>query len=200
VTAALFHRLRSNQDGATIIEFALIAPTLLVMLFGLLDLSHNMYTAQMLQGAIQQAARNSTIEGAGGREAALDGLVDQAVQVVAPGATVSFSRKSYSNFTQASRPEDYTDVNANGTCDNNEPYEDANGNGNWDLDPGQSGFGSARDAVLYTVTVNYQRFFPVYAFLPGQTDTMTMTTSTVLRNQPYGAQANSGPPATGNCT
>lgn len=199
MSAALFQRLRRNESGVTVIEFALIAPTLMVMLFGLLDLAHNMYTAQMLQGAIQQAARNSTLEGAVGSAAALDSVVTTAVHTVAPGSTLTFSRKSYSNFTNAARPEDYTDVNANGTCDANEPFEDANGNGSWDLDTGVAGFGGARDAVLYTVRVSYQRFFPVHAFIPGQSSTMTMSTSTVLRNQPYGAQAQNAVPSTRNC-
>lgn len=188
MTVRLLSRLRSEEDGVSVIEFALLAPTLLIMLFGLLDLAHNMYTAQMLQGAIQHAARNSTIEGASGSAATLDNIVSEAVHTIAPGATLTFDRKSYTNFADASRPEDYTDIDDNGTCNDGEPYEDSNGNGNWDLDPGQAGFGGARDAVLYTVTVSYNRFFPVHAFIPGQTATQTMSTSTVLRNQPYGAQ------------
>ena len=196
----MVHYLRRDQSGATIIEFALIAPTLLVMLFGLLDLSHNMYTAQMLQGAIQHAARNSTIEGATGSAAALDNAVREAVRAIATGATLTYSRKSYSKFADAMRPEDYNDVNANGTCDANEPFEDANGNGNWDLDPGKSGFGGARDAVVYTVDVSYNRLFPIYAFIPGQAQTISMSATTILRNQPYTAQQQAAAPVTGNCT
>lgn len=196
----LLCRLHRDESGVTVIEFALLAPTLLVMVFGLLDLGHNMYTAQMLQGAIQQTARRATIEGATGQAATIDSAVRDAVHAVAPGATLSFSRKSYTNFADAVRPEDFTDSNANDTCDSNEPFEDANGNGSWDADRGRSGFGGARDAVLYTVTVSYDRFFPVYAFIPGQSQTMSMSASTVLRNQPYGAQSTSAAPAIGVCT
>lgn len=198
--AKLLTRLRCDRNGVSVVEFALIAPVLLTMLMGLLDLAYNMYTAQMLQGAIQNAARQSTLEGAGNREAAINATVATAVRAIAPNAVLSFSRKSYSSFSEAGRPEDYEDQNANGTCDNGELFEDANGNGNWDADFGTAGFGGARDAVVYNVTVTYERPFPVFALIPGQTSTSTLNTTTILRNQPFGAQQERAAPQTGNCT
>lgn len=195
----LINRLRSDRQGVTVIEFALLAPTLMIMLMGLLDLAYNMYTAQMLQGAIQTAARRSTIEGASDRRDAIDGIVTTAVHTVSPSATLTFSRKAYANFGTVGRPEDFDDVNNDGTCDNGEAFEDVNGNGNWDLDPGSAGFGGARDSVLYTVSVTYPRAFPIFNFIPGQSSNFTMSTTTVLRNQPYDQQ-NTPVPATGNCT
>jgi len=59
--------------------------------------------------------------------------------------------------------------------------------------------GGARDAVVYTVTVNYPRLFPVFAFIPGQSEDFTLKSTTVLRNQPYG-QSQNAVPAMGNCT
>jgi Flp pilus assembly protein TadG len=167
---------------------------------GLFDLSHTMYTAQMLQGAIQDAARDSTIEGAQGKAETLDEHVNTAVQAIAPKAEVTFARKAYASFSGVNRPEDYNDLNGNNTCDNGEPYEDANANGDWDLDPGKAGFGGARDAVLYTVTVTYRRPFPVFAVIPGQSENFTLVANTVLRNQPYGGEAKQAVPAVGNCT
>lgn len=191
------HLLR-DEGGTTAVEFALIAPALLTMLFGLFDLGHNMYTAQMLQGAIQKAARDSTIESAATSSAQLDSMVTKAVRAIAPGAALTFTRKSYSNFTSVARPEDYNDLNSSGICDNGEAFEDANGNGTWDKDMGRDGFGGARDAVLYTVSVTYDRLFPIAAFIPGQTKTFTLATSTVLRNQPYRQQGQMLPKS-GNC-
>ncbi len=192
--------LARDQRGVTIIEFALIAPVLMLMIMGLLDLSYNMYTTEMLQGAIQSASRNSTMQSAAGQERTIDANVAKAVHAVAPGAVLSFNRRAYTTFTNAGRPEDFTDVDGNGTCNNGEPYEDANGNGNWDADSGKAGMGGARDAVLYTVTVKYPRAFPVAGFIPGQTKDFTLSAATVLRNQPYGQQELNAAPATGNCT
>lgn len=197
--ASTLQRLLRDHSGVTIVEFAMVAPVLLMLLMGLFDLSYNMYTTEMLQGAIHDAARDSTMEGAAGNEAALDAIVTTAVHAVAPAAVLSFNRQAYSSFTAIGRPEDYTDVDNNGTCDNGEPYEDANGNGAWDISTGKTGFGGARDAVLYTVTVNYKRAFPIAAFIPGQSDDFTLEASSVLRNQPFGQQNTGGPPAARNC-
>jgi Flp pilus assembly protein TadG len=195
----LLSRLLREEDGATLVEFALITPPLLVTIMGVCDLAYNMYTNEMLQGAIQNAARFSTIEGAADNPDAQDAMVTRAVKAVSPYATLQFERKSYTNFTDVNRPEDYTDVDKDGTCNNGEPFEDANGNGSWDQNPGQTGFGGARDAVLYTVTVEYPRAFPIAAFIPGQTTNFTLRSASVLRNQPYGASNNTAPPV-GSCT
>ena len=196
----MISRLSRDERGVTVIEFALIAPVLMLLLMGLFDLSYNMYTTEMLQGAIQNASRNSSMEGAAGREAALDATVTKAVRAVSPNAVLAFDRQSYASFTDAGRPEDYSDVDSSGTCNNGEPFEDANGNGTWDTSTGTAGFGGARDAVLYTVTVTYQRAFPVAGFIPGQSNDFTLSASSVLRNQPYGQQAAAAAPVTGNCT
>lgn len=191
--------LRTDQHGATLVEFALILPALLVLVLGIFDLSYNVYTNEMLQGAIQRGARDSTLEGAAANEKAIDDLVASEVHAVAANATLTFERASYASFSQVGRPEDYTDVNANNQCDAGEPFEDANGNGTWDKDPGQTGFGGARDAVLYTVTVSYPRLMPVDLVIPGMNPNFALRSSTVLRNQPYGVQAGNTAPAVGNC-
>lgn len=196
---AALRRLRDDESGVSALEFALISPALMVLLLGIFDLGYNMYTTEMLHGAIQRAARNSTIEGAGTKQAAIDAIVTGEVRAVAANATVTFERKSYASFKRVGRPEDFTDGNANGTCDNGEPYEDANGNGLWDVDPGTAGFGGARDAVLYTVTVKYPRLVSIAAWLPGMNKDFTVKTSTVLRNQPYGASGSAAAPAVKNC-
>lgn len=195
----LLTRLARDERGATIVEFALITPALLITLMGLFDLAYNMYTAQQLQGAIQNAARQSTLEGASTNVSNIDAIVTRAVHAVAGNATLTFDRTAYASFASVARPEDYTDVNNDGTCNDGEPFEDANENGVWDADSGSSGFGGARDAVLYTVTVVYPRAFPIAKLIPGQTDNFTLTATTVLRNQPYGLQ-NTASTATGNCT
>jgi hypothetical protein len=167
---------------------------------GIFDLGHNMYTTAMLQGAIQQSARNSTIEGAASNPAALDAIVTTAVRAISPNSTLQFSRAAYTNFSDMVQPEDFTDTISaeDGICNNGEPFEDANGNGTWDADQGIAGQGGARDAVMYIVTVSYPRLFPIARLIPGQTDTFTMRSQTVLRNQPFGLQSVQSP-AIGNC-
>lgn len=190
-------RLRDAREGVTVVEFALITPVLIMSMMGLFDLGYNVYTAVLLDGAIQQVARNSTIEGASGKTGTLDAEVSDMVHTIAAGATLIFKRTSYASFSDVGKPEDYTDVNGNGSCDAGEPFEDANGNGTWDADQGTAGSGGARDAVLYEVQVTYVRPFPVTQFL-GMSPNFTMTSRTVLRNQPYNQSTKSV--KIGNCT
>lgn len=194
---AVARRLAADRRGATLVEFAMISPVLLLALMGMFDLGYNLYTNALLQGSIQKAARNSTIEGAGGAQAAIDDEVSRAVRALVPNSTMAFSRKAYSDFSDVGRPEDFSDVDGDGTCNDGEPFEDANGNGRWDANRGNDGFGGARDAVLYEVRVNYPRPFPLWR-LVGQPETFTMTARTVLRNQPYALPEDRS--ATGNCT
>ena len=182
-------KFADDQSGAAIVEFALIAPVLLMTLFGLFDLGHGMYTKAMLQGAIEKASRDSTIESS--TTGALDAKVSAVVRRIAPNAILGFTRTSYTSFSDVGAPETYVDTNANSTCDNGETFEDANRNGIWDAEQGRTGNGGARDAILYNVTVSYPRQFPI-ARLVGQSNTMQMSVTTILRNQPYGLQ--SAPP------
>ena len=187
--------LVAADEWATIVEFALIAPVLLLAMMGLLDLAYNMYTTAMLQGAIQKSARDATIEGVNPTQ--VDSRVENAVKTISPHADITISRMSYTSFSDVSRSEDFTDSNSNGLCDAGEPFEDVNGNDQWDSDRGTAGQGGARDAVLYTVEVDSPRMFPV-AGLINMPNTFTTTARTVLRNQPFGMQ-NQPAPAVGNC-
>ena len=189
--------LRRSDDGATVVEFALISPTLALVLMGLFDMGYTVYANTMLQGALQRAARASTVEGAALLVSSIDDMIRQEVVEVVPDATLTFSRKAYANFSDVGVAEDYTDANNNGVCDDGEAYEDANGNGTWDQDRGTAGLGGARDAVLYTVSMRYSRKFPM-ASLIGLPETVTNTASTVLRNQPYDLQKSVA--KVGNCT
>lgn len=183
--AALF-RMSEDRRGSAAVEFAMIAPVVLLLLFGVYDLGFTLYVNSMLQGSIQQAGRNSTIEGA--TTASMDQIVTNAVKSVMPAATLSFTRKSYVSFSAVATPEDFIDVNSNTVCDSGEAYTDSNGNNTWDADRGKTGNGGARDAVLYTVNVTYPRPFAM-AGLMGFSNTVTLTTQTVLRNQPFGTQS-----------
>ncbi len=192
-------RLAGDRRGSAVVEFALVLPVLLLTLMGTLDLAYNVYTAQMLQGAVQNAARLSTIQGADQNQVAIDDSVTKAVQAVAPRATLTFKRTAYASFSSVARPEDFTDVNNDGTCSGGEPYEDMNANSRWDSDSGTSGFGGSRDTVLYTVTITYPRISPfIDSVMKWSGKTNTLTAVTALRNQPYAAQT-VRPVKIGNC-
>jgi Flp pilus assembly protein TadG len=207
IRTTLLRRLRRDQRGATVVEFAMVAPVMGMVLLGAFDVGHTLYMRATMQGIVQKTARDSTLEDStdSGAQAALDAKVTAQVKALANNAAVTITRRYYRTFSTAAaaRAETFTDSSSgiykNGTCDGGEPYEDANLNGVWDKDGGDGGQGGAKDAVLYTVTASYPRFFPIYRFIGGS-NTTKVTASTVLRNQPYGDQASYGTMRVRNCT
>ena len=179
-----------DERGTTIVEFAIVAPVLLLIIIGGMEIGHLGYIKGITRAALQVAARDSGLEtGAGSREA-IDARVRERIRTVIPKAQIDIDRTSYSNFTDVNTPEDFNDSNGNGLYDTNECFTDMNGNGRWDADRGRSNSqGSADEVVLYSVSVTYDKIFPLWK-LVGQPQTNVISAKTTLRNQPYGIQAN----------
>jgi len=187
VRRLLVKRLAADTRGLTIVEFALIAPTLLVLMMGTFDLGFRAYATSVLQGEVQKAARDATLESGSTAGTALNAVVQSQVSRIIPNGTWSFSRKSYSTFSRAGQAENFTDTNGNGVRDAGECYQDENGNSNWDADVGLNGQGTSDDIVMYTASVSFPRLFPMYGLL-GWSQNQTISATTTLRNQPYGTQ------------
>ncbi len=182
-----FRQILADEQGATIVEFAMVLPVLLVMIIGLFDVGMNIYTTSIIQGTMQKAGRDFSLEGPLTRQAGIENYITDQIRVVAPGADIVFERDAYFDFSDIGLPEPFDDINGDGECNEDEPFEDINGNGVFDLDRGEAGFGGARDAVLFNATVSYDRLFPIDAFLPIP-ERVTIEASTVLRNQPFDDQ------------
>jgi hypothetical protein len=179
-------KLLASNRGAALVEFAMVAPVMMLMLVGFFDIGHSMYVRSVLHGAVQKAGRDSTIESS--NTSTIDARVQGQVKPVAGEyADFSSARFSYSNFSQVAQPEAYEDANDSGEWDSGECFEDVNGNGTWDADMGDAGQGGASDVVMYRMTVSYPRMFPMPSFL-GWSEDISVSASTILRNQPYGEQ------------
>jgi len=192
-------RLIADRSGVTLVEFAIVGPVLILMIMGLFDMAHTQYTSSILNGAMQKAGRDLTLENANSQQVNIDARVQQQVEAVMPsGAVIEFEKVSHFDFSDVSEPEEFTDQNDDDICNNNEPYIDTNNNGRWDADRGKQGIGGARDVVLYTAIVTYPRLFPMYGLI-GLPQEITLSASTVLRNQPFDEQ-NDRVIVPGNCT
>jgi Flp pilus assembly protein TadG len=188
-------RVLASDTGAAIVEFALVSPVLVMILMGLFDLGYNMYATAVLQGAMQDAARDSSIEAAS--TSAIDAVVLESVRDIVPDAQITFKRSAYQSFEAVGRAEDFIDANSDGMCNDGETFEDANANGQWDADQAASGQGGARDAVVYSASLSYPRALPIAPFVPGMDSHYRTKAATVLRNQPYDNVG--GAPPTGTC-
>ena len=166
-------------------EFGLIAPVFFTLLFGMYDITHMVYARSVLVGAVEQAARTSALESGDIDEA--DALVLASLNPVVPGVKLASKRESYFDFNDINRPEQFNDLNDNGTCDDGEQYIDENRSGDWNANIGVSGNGGANDVVIYTVTATYEPLFKI-PFVPATWNQRSMTSSTVKKNQPFGNQ------------
>lgn len=181
--------LRRDRRGIAMVEFAFVAPVMIIVLMGLGEVLYQPYVQSILSGAVQKAGRDSTIEDSVFDENAIkviDERVKASVRDIAKTATFVSKRESYSSYSLV-KPEYFVDTNRNNVRDNNECFDDVNGNGSWDAKPGRAGQGGADDITAYTMTVTYPRLFPVMGVL-GWSSTQTLSAQTLLKNQPYKAQ------------
>jgi Flp pilus assembly protein TadG len=187
MTRAILKRLRRDERGMTILEFAFLAPVLLVSLLGFFDMAYREYISSVLQGEVQKAGRDSTLPNGATAGSSLDARVRNRVSVIIPDATWTFSRLKYASFTRAGQAENFTDTNANGLRDAGECFQDENANNTWDADAGASGQGGSKDIVVYKAQLSYPRVFPMAGLL-GWNPNQVIAATTVLRNQPFGTQ------------
>ena len=193
----------SSEDRASILEFALIAPVVMMMVMGTMDIGHSLFVRATLDGAVQDAARSSSLEGATSltQQDLIDDRVTSIVRELAPDATVKVSRRYYKTFSTAAlaRAEEVIEQSpGNLKCDRGESFMDANGNGVWDADGGSDGQGGAKDIVIITFKVSYPRLFPLAGLL-GWPANVEMQSDSILANQPYGDQTGFGKAVQVNC-
>jgi Flp pilus assembly protein TadG len=186
---AFLRRLARDRRGVTIIEFAMVVPVLLLVLLGFFDLGYRSYASSVLQGALHDAARMATVGGYSMTQ--IDARVKTRLSNFATRSTVTTAASSYYEFSGVAQPEkivgDTAPLNAYnvGDC-----FEDANGNNTYDTDRGRSGTGNSDDIVRYSVTISFPRILPMGSLM-GWGNTQTLTSDTVLRNQPYAGRTNS---------
>lgn len=183
---AVVRALLRNERGGPATEFALTLPAALLLVLGFGDLAYQAYLESILTGAVQKAGRDSSIQGAATQTSVIDQKVINTVKAAAPNATFVSSRENYDNYSEIG-PEPFTDTNHNGVRDKGECYSDVNGNGQWDSDPGSAGQGGANDVTYYKMQVTFPRLFP-FAWLVGWSQSVTISASTILKNQPYATQ------------
>lgn len=182
-------RVLRCQTGVSATEFALLAPVLILMLVGSLDMTQMVYANTMLRGAVEQAARDSSLE-AGDTEAA-DKMVADTLRPILPGVLIISSRASYYDFGDIGRPEKWEDRDLNGTCNDGEPYTDENSSGTWEADIGADGNGGAGDVVIYTVRAQYEPTFRV-PFVDELLGGRVLSAASVRKNQPFARQTEYG--------
>ena len=192
----LLRHLAADARGVTIVEFAIVAPVLILMLVGGFDLAHQSYVRSVLQGALNDAARRAAVEdpafvAAGDTlEERVANLIIAQVGPTAPGAEIVIEQSNFYDFSGIGNPEKLmTDVDGNGQYDESDGdcFADLDEDGEYDADTGRDGVGGANDVVFYEATLTMPRLVPLQGFL-GVSPEYDLRADTAIRNQPYQAQ------------
>ncbi|WP_233998031.1 TadE/TadG family type IV pilus assembly protein [Erythrobacter sp. QSSC1-22B] len=187
-------RVGRDEEGVTIVEFAILLLPFLIIVMGGLELGYKSYVRAIAQGAMSDAARRASVQSptfnASGDalEERIENSIAAQLDTVAIDGDYDISQRRYFDFSDVGNPERIMrDNNGNGQYDasDNDCFEDFNQNGDFDLDAGSAGIAGASDVVFYEVMVELPRLFP-FAFL-GQ-DIHRLTLQTAIRNQPYANQ------------
>lgn len=180
--------LLRDRRGSTAVDFAIIGPSLVLMLIGILEVSMLLMSQTLLQSAVADAARSGLTgqPGDGLTRAELIRLAAERVggNLIRP-EHLRLETLVYTSFANVGEPEPYTDVNSNGAYDPGEPFTDVNGNGSWDVDQGRSGLGGPNDIVLYRILYDWQPMTPLLRGLLPDEGRLELSASFAVRNEPF---------------
>ncbi|RPF71936.1 TadE/TadG family type IV pilus assembly protein [Aurantiacibacter spongiae] len=188
-------RVIGDERGVTIVEFAIVAPILLLILIAGFDLGHRSYVGAVLQGAVTDAARRASVEapalrGTGALEDRVETMIWAQIRPVAANAELTVTQSNFYDFSGIGNPEKITvDRNDNGVYDEEEGdcFSDLNENGEFDLDTGRDGRGGANDVVFYQARLEMESLLPIASFLGGS-NRYAIVAETAIRNQPWETQ------------
>ncbi len=182
-----------NTQGAALVEFALIAPMFILIMFVVFQIGMIGWAKSTLETAVRDAARFA-ITGEKGtaatREASIIAGIDERMSSFQRrlGQPITVTTRVYPTFEDIAQPEKIVmDANANGICESGDQYVDFNGNGVRDADMAKTGYGGPNDVVIYTAT------FPLEALLPLNTgafnlgQVFNLKAQAAVQNEPFGS-------------
>lgn len=187
-------RLRREDAGVTLIEFAMVAPAVMMLTCGVLEGGMIMGTLATLEGGLKEASRYGiTLQ-----QPTVGARIDKIKEILAlhtldfvdiNDSTVSI--KTFNSFSSKGKPEPFTDTNGNGTYQAGEPFTDLDCDGAYTTNlQGANGAGGAGQVVEYTVKFDWKIVTPIMGPLLGHFDSGTskyvipLSASIVVKNEP----------------
>ena len=182
----LYTLLRYNSKGVTTIEFAFIAPVVILMIMGIIEFSFIMFTTAVIESATSNTSRlgktGYTAAGSTREEQIIANIKAKTAGFLDPNQ-IQVTTKVYDAFDDVGDPEPYVDTNNNSQYDSGESFSDINGNLQWDSDMGATGYGDANDVVIYTVSYPWHINTPLISNIIGPT--YNIISRSAVKNEPY---------------
>ncbi len=192
-TTPLLCKLRREQTGATAIEFAVVSGVFFLLLFGIIEFGLIMMTQVAVESATQQVSRSSgigaTTPGCADRACSVRAAIAQKTLGLINPESVSVSARVVGSNTTATPP--IPDI----CLDNlNTPYPttctrwEENGGNPAAYDPpgalDNAALGGSGSLVEIRVTYLWRVLFPVFRSAFGQNGVLTISSATVIKNEP----------------
>lgn len=150
-------KLLQDRRGLTVVEFAMVAPVMLTLICGTIEIGHITLARSTLDGAVLDAARKATASletGEAERTTIMRNSITEAMGSYPPatGQSLTITTTVFRDFSTA-YPEPFDDQNGDGVHQAGENYVDRNRNGRWDpATPVAGTLGGPGDVVAYQVT------------------------------------------------
>jgi len=176
-----------NNDGNTIIEFAVVAPMLFLLLMGIIEFGLIYFTNSAMEGATNIGSRigkTGFTTGGVNREAYIRSEINRLSGGFLNSSKLKISILSYSSFSNIGQPEPCISP-PKAPCPGRPGinFTDINGNGTWDIDQGSANAGGAGAIVLYSSTYPWSLFTPLISSFLGRGGIYTITATTAVRNE-----------------
>lgn len=184
-----FARLLRDTRGVTAVEFAIMAPVMLMLICGSIEVGHLAFARVALEGAVTEAARLATASLESSEAARLTVLENSITRTMAPFNTAKdqslrIETRVFHDFSTA-YPEPYTDANGNKHYDVGEAFTDRNQNGKWDPAVQIAGktLGGPGDVVSVTAIFPKRILFGFLGTQWALGSAMELRATTVVRNE-----------------
>lgn len=178
-------RLIADREGAAAVQFAILAPALLLLLVGSFEIAIMLFVSGTMESAVLAASRYGITgfeEEGVSREQRIRDIIAQRTLGFVPADEARIRTLVYPTFDSIGQPEPFTDANGNHVHDPGEAFNDVNGNGHWDDDMGAAGLGGPGDIVLYDIEYDATAITRLLRPIFGP---IVHRAAVAVRNEPY---------------
>ncbi|UTW56012.1 TadE/TadG family type IV pilus assembly protein [Kordiimonas sp. SCSIO 12610] len=180
-------KLRNDETGSIVTEFAITLPIFLTMIFGIFEVGYYFYLSTAIENAVLSASRfgitGGTLNESFNREQQVREIVLAQTFGSLDPASLEIETSVFEQFADIGlEPEPFVDDNNNGQYDEGEEFTDVNGNGVYDDNLGEAGLGNAGDIVLYKIIY---RGASLTGFGEFFADGYTIEAAVAVRNEPF---------------
>ena len=180
----------SDQSGATIIEFALVAPVFFLLMMAIMEFGMIGVTQVAVESAVAATAREASIgkAGAGGDRVQyvrthirnkLENILDSNRLVISANTVLGGGVQADPDICMDSPPR------IGGACNPPLAYEEVNGIPGYQDGTGVMSLGSAGDLIEVRVFYPWRVHFPVMTRFFGNNGVMMITANAIVKNEAF---------------